>query len=148
MATNQTKEKVSFPSAFTILFLLLILIAATTWLAPAGSYDYDKEGAPIPGTYKEVPPNPQALLSSALKGPINGIASGFAVTTLSDGLIGRLVLLAFVVMVYGVITDTVLYIPLSFLIPSTSGLATVSMPTMAPLAQFAGVAPYLPGSAF
>ena len=32
-----------------------------------------------------------------------------------------------------------LYLPLSFLIPSSSGLATVTMPIMAPLATFAGV---------
>ena len=32
-----------------------------------------------------------------------------------------------------------LYLPLSFLIPSSSGLATLSMPIMAPLADFAGV---------
>ena len=32
------------------------------------------------------------------------------------------------------------YIPMSFLIPSTSGLATLSMPIMAPLGDFAGVA--------
>lgn len=31
------------------------------------------------------------------------------------------------------------YIPMSFLIPSTSGLATLSMPIMAPLGDFAGV---------
>ena len=33
-----------------------------------------------------------------------------------------------------------LFIPLSFLIPSSSGLATVTMPIMVPLADFAGVA--------
>ena len=32
-----------------------------------------------------------------------------------------------------------LYLPLGFLIPSSSGLATVTMPIMAPLADFAGV---------
>ena len=32
-----------------------------------------------------------------------------------------------------------LYLPLSFLIPSSSGLATVTMPIMSPLAQFQGV---------
>ena len=32
-----------------------------------------------------------------------------------------------------------LFLPLSFLIPSSSGLATVSMPIMAPLADFKGV---------
>jgi uncharacterized ion transporter superfamily protein YfcC len=36
-------------------------------------------------------------------------------------------------------TVALLYLPLSFLIPSSSGLATVTMPIMAPLADFAGV---------
>ena len=39
---------------------------------------------------------------------------------------------AFAVVMY------LLFLPLSFLIPSSSGLATVSMPIMAPLADFAG----------
>jgi uncharacterized ion transporter superfamily protein YfcC len=42
-----------------------------------------------------------------------------------------------------ILVTYLLYIPLSFLIPSSSGLATVSMPIMAPLAQFAGVPTYL-----
>jgi uncharacterized ion transporter superfamily protein YfcC len=42
-----------------------------------------------------------------------------------------------------IIVTYLLYIPLSFLIPSSSGLATVSMPIMAPLGQFAGVPNYL-----
>jgi uncharacterized ion transporter superfamily protein YfcC len=70
---KEGKKKLTFPSAFTILFLLLVLIALATWLVPAGSYDYDEEGAPIPGTYHSVPANPQKLLVSALKGPINGM---------------------------------------------------------------------------
>jgi len=73
MATEKPKKKFTFPTAFTILFILLILIAAATWFVPAGSYDYDADGAPIPGTYHEVEPNPQKLLVSALKGPINGM---------------------------------------------------------------------------
>jgi uncharacterized ion transporter superfamily protein YfcC len=40
---------------------------------------------------------------------------------------------AFIVLMY------VLFLPLSFLIPSSSGLATVAMPIMAPLASFADV---------
>src|SRR5512139_2118535 len=73
MAVEQAKRKFSFPTAFTILFILIILIAAATFIVPAGSYDYDEEGAPIPGTYHEVEANPQQLLTSALKGPINGM---------------------------------------------------------------------------
>jgi len=72
--TTETKKKsFSFPSAFTILFILIVLVAAATWFIPAGSYDYNAEGEPIPGTYHTVPPNPQKLLSSALMGPINGM---------------------------------------------------------------------------
>jgi uncharacterized ion transporter superfamily protein YfcC len=47
-----------------------------------------------------------------------------------------------------IIVTYLLYIPLSFLIPSSSGLATVSMPIMAPLAQFAGVPTYLVVTAY
>ncbi len=42
--------------------------------------------------------------------------------------------IAFAIMSY------LFYLPMSFLIPSTSGLATLSMPIMAPLGDFAGVA--------
>jgi uncharacterized ion transporter superfamily protein YfcC len=38
------------------------------------------------------------------------------------------------------IASYLFYLPMSFLIPSTSGLATLSMPIMAPLGDFAGVA--------
>ena len=41
-----------------------------------------------------------------------------------------------------------LFLPLSFLIPSSSGLATVSMPIMAPLAAFVGVEANLIVTAF
>jgi uncharacterized ion transporter superfamily protein YfcC len=41
-----------------------------------------------------------------------------------------------------------IYLPLSFLIPSSSGLATLSMPIMAPLADFAGVGRELVITAF
>ena len=66
-------RKFTFPTAFTILFILLILIALATWIIPAGAYQVDADGAPIPGTYQQVPSNPQKLLTSALMGPINGM---------------------------------------------------------------------------
>jgi len=73
LSAEKPKKKFEFPTAFTILFILLILIALATWLVPAGSYDYDADGAPISGTYHPVEQNPQKLLASALKGPINGM---------------------------------------------------------------------------
>jgi uncharacterized ion transporter superfamily protein YfcC len=67
------KRKFTFPTAFTILFLLLILTAAATFLIPAGAYDVDADGAPIPGTYHQVEANPQDLLRSAITAPITGM---------------------------------------------------------------------------
>ena len=49
---------------------------------------------------------------------------------------------AFVLLVF------LLYLPLSFLIPSSSGLATLSVPIVAPLGQFAGVSGALVVTAF
>jgi uncharacterized ion transporter superfamily protein YfcC len=49
---------------------------------------------------------------------------------------------AFINLMYG------MFIPLSFLIPSSSGLATVAMPIMAPLASFASVPPELVVTAY
>jgi len=49
--------------------------------------------------------------------------------------------------VFGVLAY-IFYLPLSFLVPSTSGLATLSMPIMAPVADFAGVGRNLIVTAF
>lgn len=47
------------PTAYTILFILLILVAASTWLIPAGSYAHGEDGAPAAGTYHQVEQQPQ-----------------------------------------------------------------------------------------
>src|SRR4029450_5601940 len=43
------------------------------WIIPAGTYDLDKEGSPIPGTYHEVKSHPQRILIDSLTAPINGL---------------------------------------------------------------------------
>ena len=90
------------------------------------------------------------LLGVAL---IIGIARGITVI-MNNGLITDTVLnwaetavadlggVAFINLMYG------LFLPLSFLIPSSSGLATVAMPIMAPLASFADVPPQLVVTAY
>jgi uncharacterized ion transporter superfamily protein YfcC len=90
------------------------------------------------------------LLGVAL---IIGIARGITVV-MNNGLITDTVLnaaeqavgdlggAAFISLMY------VLFLPLSFLIPSSSGLATVAMPIMAPLAGFADVPEYLVVTAY
>ena len=58
------------PTAYTILFLLLILVAAATWIIPAGSYDY-VDGVPVAGTYHTVEQNPQGV-GDVLKAAFSG----------------------------------------------------------------------------
>jgi uncharacterized ion transporter superfamily protein YfcC len=61
------------PSAYTILFMLIVLAALATWIIPAGSYDFDAEGAPIPGTYHAVEADPARIVVDSLMAPINGM---------------------------------------------------------------------------
>lgn len=53
-------KKFRMPTAYTILFILLILVAASTWLIPAGTYERSGEDeVPVAGTYRETEPSPQ-----------------------------------------------------------------------------------------
>ena len=53
-------KKFRMPTAYTILFALLILVAAATWVVPAGSYQRaGEELAPVAGTYAPVEQQPQ-----------------------------------------------------------------------------------------
>ena len=65
-----------FPSAYTILFVLIIVIAILTWFIPAGEYqrvanDALGKDVPIPGTYQQVDAQPQGL-TAVLLAPIAG----------------------------------------------------------------------------
>lgn len=66
-----------FPSAFTILFGLIILVAALTWIIPAGQYqrvynDALGRDVPVAGSYAETAPNPQGI-TDVLMAPIAGL---------------------------------------------------------------------------
>ncbi len=67
----ETEASSRFPTAYTILFLLIILVAALTWIIPAGSYDrvmndtVGKEIA-VAGSYHEVEANPQGFVDVML----------------------------------------------------------------------------------
>lgn len=69
----EKKRSFTLPSAYTILFILIILVAAATWIVPAGSYEYNEDGEPIPGTYQEIDHEPQKIFLDSLKAPINGL---------------------------------------------------------------------------
>jgi len=68
-------KKFKMPSAFTILFLIIFLVAILTWFVPAGEYQYVDDTAatlePVPGTYQRIESNPQGLWE-ALSAPIQG----------------------------------------------------------------------------
>ena len=71
MTTEQVKKKFKFPTAFTILILITVVVAILTFVIPAGQYDYEN-GQPVPGTYHTVEANPQRL-RDAITAPINGM---------------------------------------------------------------------------
>lgn len=72
MAENKEKKGFKFPSAFTILFLLIIVVVIATWVVPAGQYELNADGDPIPGSYHEVEANPQRIISDGLLAIVNG----------------------------------------------------------------------------
>ena len=60
-----------FPTAYTILFLLIVFVAALTWIIPAGKYDRvmsDEVGreVAVPGTYQVVEAKPQGFVDVML----------------------------------------------------------------------------------
>ena len=55
-------KKFHMPTAYTILLLLLVLVAAATWVIPAGSYDRaGEEETPVAGTYHALEQRPQGV---------------------------------------------------------------------------------------
>lgn len=72
-----TMTKFKFPSAYTILFVLIALVAALSWIVPAGKYEMTMNEAlgkevPVAGTYKLVDANPQGIVD-VLLAPIDGL---------------------------------------------------------------------------
>ncbi|NOI33750.1 YfcC family protein [Vibrio cyclitrophicus] len=65
-----------FPSAYTILFILIAFVALLTWVVPAGQYnramneELGRE-VPVTGTYQAVEGNPQGVID-VLLAPIDG----------------------------------------------------------------------------
>ena len=70
---EKSRRGFKLPSAYTILFILIVVVAALTWIIPAGRYDYNDDGTPIPGTYHSVEANPARIVTDSLTAPINGM---------------------------------------------------------------------------
>ena len=56
--------------------------AFLTYLIPAGTYELDENGQPIPGTYHQVESTPQRIVVDSLMAPINGL---YGIESAEDG---------------------------------------------------------------
>ncbi len=80
----KTKKKFSFPTAFTVLLIVLILAAVLTWLIPAGSYAkllYDADGQVFvitnpDGSEEEMPGNQETLDTLGIKNDFSKFEDG------------------------------------------------------------------------
>ena len=51
---KKAKQKLRSPSAFTILFVVIIVMAALTWVVPSGLYKTNEDGDRIANSYHVV----------------------------------------------------------------------------------------------
>ena len=68
------KRSFEFPSAVTTGLLVTLLVWVAALLIPAGRYQHDADGAPVPGTYQQVP-SPLTFAEKAeqlVLAPVNG----------------------------------------------------------------------------
>lgn len=75
-AVTKRAPRFTFPTAYTILFVLIIVVAIGTWIIPAGQYERVESAelerdVPLPGTYQQVDRNPQGFVD-VLIAPIAG----------------------------------------------------------------------------
>ncbi|WP_371378966.1 YfcC family protein [Thalassotalea aquiviva] len=109
------KKTFQMPTVYTILFSIIVMVAALTWILPAGKYNYVVEGTdqivlaqdvkdysgdgrllPVPNTFTELQQSPQGVIE-VLKAPIQGfhkavdislfilIIGGFLAVTMATG---------------------------------------------------------------
>lgn len=97
---SKAKKKFSMPNTFTIIYILIVLVALLTWVLPAGEFDqvYDEVNdryISVAGTYHEVERHPQGIMDVLL--------------AFFHGLVGASEVVAFVLIVggaYGVVIKT------------------------------------------
>jgi len=64
--------KFKMPTAFTILFAILVVMTLLTWVVPSGVYDYQENGEPVAGSYHLVDNEAQPITSVVLA-PLEGL---------------------------------------------------------------------------
>ena len=66
--SEKAKKGFKMPSSYTVLLIIIAIMAVLTWIIPAGQYKVDDGGAIIAGSYEAVKQNPQRDLGR-LDGP-------------------------------------------------------------------------------
>jgi uncharacterized ion transporter superfamily protein YfcC len=85
--TTGQKRKFTFPSAFTVLFAVTVLVWLLAFIIPTGTYKVGPAGRPIPGTYQEVDAGLSFVdrLMQLFMSPVNGL---YGVQSGETGFIG------------------------------------------------------------
>jgi uncharacterized ion transporter superfamily protein YfcC len=97
------KKGFTFPSAVTILVIVLVLMWIVTIFLPSGRYQTDEDGAPIAGSYEQIdsPLSFGEQVTQLIRAPINGTygvqgADGFVDTELPGFLFGSVGVVVFI----------------------------------------------------
>ncbi|MCQ9209543.1 YfcC family protein [Granulicatella seriolae] len=98
---EKVKKQFKMPSSFTVLFIIIALMALLTWFIPAGQYETNEAGNLIAGTYSQVDPNPQGLYEIFMA-PVRGMLG----TKLTSGAIEVSFFIIMVGGFLGVVTET------------------------------------------
>jgi uncharacterized ion transporter superfamily protein YfcC len=81
--TTPPKGSFKFPGAVTTLAIVTLLVWVAVLFIPAGSYQADAEGSPIPGTFQQIP-SPLSFsekVNQLILAPINGVYGLRSVST-------------------------------------------------------------------
>ncbi|WP_332642235.1 YfcC family protein [Aeromicrobium sp.] len=86
-AATKPKRTFHFPSAFTVLFGVTVLVWLLAFIVPTGAYKLDDSGAPIPGSYEGVDSGLSFgdRLMQLFMAPVNGL---YGVKASEGGFIG------------------------------------------------------------
>ncbi|MCW6666998.1 YfcC family protein [Aerococcaceae bacterium NML190938] len=99
--SEKAKKGFKMPSSYTVLMIIIAIVAALTWIIPAGTYQADPDGNLIAGTYSTVEQTPQGFYEVVMS-PVRAM--------LGTETVGQAIEVAFFVLMVGaflgVVTET------------------------------------------
>ena len=98
---QKKKKGFKMPSSYTVLYILIIILAILTWIIPAGEYKKNQAGQLLAGSYKTVQSNPQGIYDIFMA-PVYGLIGN----KLTTGSIGVAFFILIIGGFLGVITET------------------------------------------